>query len=108
MPKPNRLFFSLILYTLSYGNSARKVPQSKNLVPNSTTLASSSNDSIRPKFKLPKLHTSLSSADVTSVQALRRVSSSLSIKLKLNPGSADLSACLTLAVKTSPASPVFQ
>ena len=48
----------------------------------------------------PKLHTSESSSDVTSVHAFLSVSFCLSPKLKLKPGSPVFKACLQFSRKT--------
>ena len=107
-PRPSLRFFSLTSYTFWYGSFALSVPHKRNFVASSTMSLSSFMLSIRPRFNEPKLHTSESSSLHTSVQALRNVSFSLSKKLKLNPGSAVLKACLTFFWNISPTSPVRQ
>jgi len=57
---------------------------------------------IRLRLTLPRLQTSLSSVEVTSVQAFLNVSSSWSKKLNENPGSEVDKACSQFFKNMSP------
>ena len=94
-PKPRRLFCCLIFSILVVGSSALIKPQTRNFEARCTTSLKSSAVSIFAMLIDPRLQQSESSELVTSVQALRRVSPCLAPKLKLNPGSPVIKACLT-------------